>query len=147
MSSISTIYDTLRTQLATTLSSHTELNNPYVLEDEADIMFDAGWTIGLFEGENTNRNLCPKLSLSRNFTVTVTRRTFSPDRDITERVTAEKALFEDMISVIQDLQCMEDANISKIEYVSDNGLEFLLGDRFNILLIQATFNVEYFENL
>ena len=147
MSSISTIYDTLRSTLATTLPNHTELNNPYVLEDEADIMFDAGYTIGLFEGENTNRNLCPKLSVSRTFTITLSRRTFSPDRDITERVAAEKNLFEDHLLVVKALQCIEDDNISKIEYISDNGLEFLLGDRFNILLIQSTFTVEYFENL
>jgi hypothetical protein len=84
-------------------------------------------------------------TISRDFVVTLTKRMFLTNRDISNRILAEKALFEDQITLIKKLELATSQAISKIEFVSDNGLEFLEADRFGILVLQFVLRVEYFE--
>ena len=147
MGQISTVYDEIRSQISGVLTTHTELNNPYFIEDDADVNFDNGWCVGLGAADNTNRYVCNKLTVSRDFTFTLTKRVFAVDRDITKRITAEKALFEYQMDVLKVLDIYTSDVVVKMRYTSDNGLEFLDGDRFGILMLQTTINVEYFENL
>jgi hypothetical protein len=72
---------------------------------------------------------------------------FLTNRDITNRIIAEKALFEDQITLVKKFELATSSAISKIEYVSDNGLEFLEADRFGILVLQFVIRVEYFETI
>ena len=148
MSKISSIYDELRTLVGTQLSSHTELNNPYDITDDADTMFDKGWAVGLGPASNTQRQVGCNMSVARDFVVTITRRYFTPSRDIANRIAAEKLLFEDQLLVIKDIETNpSSSNIAKMVFIGDNGLEFLEGDRFGFIILQSTINVEYFEQL
>ena len=145
MSNVSTAYDELRALIPANLSGYTELNNPYVISDEVDLNFDKGYAVGLGAGINTKRLVSPYISIARDFTVTLTKRMFLTNRDITNRLLAEKALFEDQITLIKKFEIATSQAISKIEYVSDTGLEFLEADRFGILVLQFVVRIEYFE--
>jgi len=147
MSKISTVYDEIRALIPANLSGYTELNNPYTITDEADLNFDKGYAVGLGAGTNTNRLLSCAMSISRDFVLTLTKRMFLTNRDITNRIIAEKALFEDQITLVKKFELATSSAISKIEYVSDNGLEFLEADRFGILVLQFVVRVEYFETI
>ena len=146
MSDLSTSYDELRTKIAATLTDYTEINNPYLIEDEADVMYHLGWTIGLADSVNTNRTICNKITFGRDFIITMTKRYYAPSRDITARVTAEKTLFDDQITLLKELVVFTSDAIVKISYTNDSGINFLAGDRFGILQLDTTITLEYFES-
>ena len=141
------VYDALRSKISSTLTTHTELNNPYFLEDDADIMFDRAWALSIGPSTNTNRNICPLVTVGRDFVLTLTERYFAPSRDITARVTAEKTMFNYQLDILKEFADYTTTDIIKVEYISDNGLEFLEGDRFGFLVLQTLINVEYYENV
>jgi hypothetical protein len=145
-SKFSDVYNELRTQISTTLSTHTELNNPYFLEDDADVMFDQAWALSITSGVNTRRQGCPFITIGRDFVITLTQRYFSPSRDITARVEAENKMFNYQLDLLKVLVDYTSSNIIDIRYESDNGLEFLEGDRFGFLVLQTLVTVEYEEN-
>jgi hypothetical protein len=147
MSDISTIYDALLALIPTILTTHEELNNPYLLEDTSDIDMEKGWTLGFGPGENTQRLLGAQITYNRSFILTITRRSFGHLRDKALRITTEKLLFEDQKILINGIEKYTNASIENIIFVGDNGLEFLNGDRFGILLIQNNVSVEYFEDI
>ena len=95
-SDFSTSYDEIRTKIASVLGiTYTELNNPYFVEDEADIMLAKGWTLGIADSNNSNRTICNKITFRRDLVITMTKRYYAPSRDITARVTAEKEIIDD----------------------------------------------------
>ena len=147
MSNLATCYDEIRALIASTLSDYTELNNPYVIEDEADLMFDQGWTVGLADAINTNRKICNKITFGRDLVITMTKRYYAPSRDITARITAEKELFDDQKTLLGDLIVFTSSAVVKIAYTNDSGISFLAGDRFGILQLDTTITLEYFETL
>lgn len=150
MSNISTAYTAIRTVMAATLTQHTELANPYFISKEADLIFTKGWAVGLGPGFNTNRNVGCQLSIQRDFVITVTRKLFNTDRDISGRVTVEENLCEDHYLIIKALEQSPVLNastsgIAKILYVQDGGLEFIRTDRLDLIMFQLITSVEYFE--
>jgi len=146
MSDLSTAYDEIRAQIASTLPNYTELNNPYVIEDEADLMFYEGWTVGIADAANTNRTICNKITFGRDFIITMTKRYYAPSRDIAARTVAEKELFDDQITLLKDLVVFTSDAVVKIAYTNDSGVNFLAGDRFGILQLDTTITLEYFES-
>jgi hypothetical protein len=142
------VYDDLRTILSTVLSGRTELNNPYFIEDDSDIMFDNAWTVSVGAAQNTDRFVCGKATMRREFILTLANRYFAPSRDISARITAEKTIVNAQLDVIKYIEASpQTVNILQMRYEGDNGLEFLEGDRFGFLILQSTITVEYLENL
>ena len=146
MSAFSDVYDGLRTFIPTILTTHTELNNPYDIEDDSDIMYDKSWSLAIGPGENTKRILCNYVTVERDYTLVLTRRYFAPSRDIDARVAAEKLMFEDQMLVIKALvNEPQTASAEKISYNGDTGLQFIGGDRTGFLYLETSLLVEYFE--
>ena len=148
MSNISTIYDELLALVPTILTDHEQLNNPYFIDDETDIKFEKGWTLGFGPGQNTNREVGARFSWNRTFVLSISRRVFAHFRDYDQRITDEKLLLEDQKQLINGLEPYTSTAIANIRFVGDNGLEFLPGEggsRFGFLLIHNNVSVEYFE--
>lgn len=142
------VYDDVRTICQTVFSTRTELNNPYFVEDDADIMFDNAWTLSIGASTNSNRFICGKASMLRDFVVVLVNRYFAPSRDINARITAEKTIVNAQIDLIKYIEAQPQTdNIVQIRYDSDGGIEFLEGDRFGFLVLQTTIQVEYLETL
>lgn len=141
------VYDEIRTVCSTVYSDRVELNNPYFVEDDADIMFDSAWTVGIGNAENSNRTICANATVLRRFNVILTNRYTSPSRDIAARIAAEKKIVNAQLDLIKYLeQNPTTANTIRIKWVSDNGLEFLQGDRFGFFVLVNTIECEYFES-
>lgn len=150
MSNVSSIYDRLRTVMSTALPTHIELANPYVIDADADLNFEKGYAIGFADAINSNRFVGCKMSVTRDFVITITRQLFTTDRDIESRITTEKDLLEDHFTVIKEFENnpnLEDSSIVKAIFVQDGGLEFIRVERTDLLMIQSVFNIEYFEDL
>jgi len=159
MSAISQAYDAIETVVTTALPSASgwaQLINPYVPEANDDLTYEKAWGIAFGPGQNTNRQVGCDVSIQRSFTVTLCRKTYAgtlnrAPEQLSARKTAEKALFEDLKIIINDLEKSPTTNSSnpiiKTSYVTDSGLEFVRGDSQNLLMIRAEFQTEYFEVL
>lgn len=156
MSAISSAYDNLLTVVQAALPSHKELINPYVPEMNDELTYESAWGVAFQEGLNTNRVVGCEISIRRTMLVTICRKIFAgtlnrTSDSITRRRTAEKALFEDLYQVINDLEHSPTTNnsnpIIKTVYQADSGLEFVRTERHDLIMVRASFELEYFEHL
>jgi len=150
MSNISTAFDNFKTRLSTLLPSHVELTNPYSVEQNTEGALNQGYGVILGPGSNSKRLVGCKLSVVRSFNLVLTRKFYAQELNITGKETTAKDLFEDQKLVIADTEknpTIGSSAIAKIEYESDNGLEFVLTEADNYLKLETVFKVEYFETL
>lgn len=149
MSTISTIVDTIRTRLATVLPSHKKLKNNSNIILNDTLFLAQGQTLQVSSAFNTNRVLGCQLSLTRSVVVSITRQSYGTLRDDALRETTEKALLEDHYLVVKDLEKDPDLNstCARFVYVSDTGIQEIFIEELQFLMIQITFEFEYFENL
>ena len=81
--------------------------------------------------------------------ITLTRAVRGTDRDISARLTTEKALLEDHLTLIKDFEKDPtlDTSSAKVNYLSDNGINEVFTGAGHFLMIQLTYAIEYFEDL
>ena len=142
------VYDEIRTAISTLYSTKTEINNPYTLEENADIDMKDSWGIAIRAGSNSNRVLCGQATVKRNIEVSLLKRVAMPEKDVTARITGEKALFNDQLDMIKYFEgSPTTTNTVNVRFISDSGIEFLEGDRFGFLVLRSTLELEYVENV
>lgn len=148
---ISDAYDAIETAISGALTSHNELSNPYAPDESNDLMYDAVWGMAFADGINLKTLIGCQATLSRDFVVTIARKWQITKRDLSKRKTTEKQLFEDQFLVIKELELsptLQDSDaITKIEYESDGGLEFVRTGRTDLIMIRSVFNLVYLEEL
>lgn len=156
MSAISSAYDNLLTVVQAALPTHKELINPYAPELNDDLTYEAAWGVAFADGINTNRVVGCEISIQRSMLVTLCRKIKAgtlnrTTETITTRRTAEKNLFEDLYQVINDFENSPTVNnsnpIIKTVYEADSGLEFIRTERHDLIMVRASFRIEYFETL
>jgi hypothetical protein len=150
MSAVSDLYDGMVTILSATFSTPTykKLVNPYIPELNDTLSLARGY--GFFIGEKTSRRdkLGRHEGFEANIEIVQTIINRGTDRDVTIRETAEKLLLEDQYTII-DYFRLNTAPIAKvwdISYVSDAGLEFVLSEKQNYVMIRTTFRAIYSES-
>jgi len=150
MSVISTVYDTVDTHLGTLFSgTHKKFYDPRELGVNDTYALGRGYGFYLGPGNNTNRNISCKLSVQRELVVSLSIINRGTAKDISIRQTAEKQLLEDHFTLIKSFEqdpTLEDL-LAKLIYSGDNGIENVFTDRNNYLVIESSFDIEYFENL
>jgi hypothetical protein len=150
MSTISTFYDEFNALLVSKFgSTHQKLDNPYFPEDNNDLILKRGYGFSPTNGSNPKRLLDCFTSMTREITVTQTIINRGTERDTTIRETAEKQLLEDhrvlVNAVLSDTNLNE--TLARLEYVGDNGIEFIFGEKNNFLMIRSTYLIEYLEEV
>lgn len=149
MSAISTIFDTISTFLGSTFPGHKILVNPWSLEMNDNLSLNQGIGFYLGAGFNTKRIVGCQKSISRELVVKICRVQKGTDRDYSIRNETEKLLLEDqstLVSLLENDPTVSDL-VSKIEWDSDNGIEFVYPDRISYLFIEMRFTIEYLENI
>ena len=149
MSEISLIYDGIYSRLATLLSGHQKLPNPYNLAMNSEQFLDRGY--GVTIGPMVNQRLFQscKTAIQRQFGVVVTRSFIKRDFDTGPRETREKELLEDLALLYPDFynaNQLTATGASIKDFDSDNGVEFVFPDRENFIFINCTILINYFEN-
>lgn len=153
MTKISTVYDQLYTLLSAAFPNKSELVNPYELTDNDEQSlrdgFGIAWEIGT-DSEQIQKKL---LVIDREFIVVSTRVFFSTDLNTSPKKTAEKNLFEDQITIIKTLRSFVEqstnpaATVEDIQFLDDNGVEFVFNDAQRFLSLGTRFKMTYFESL
>lgn len=154
MATITQIYDAVESSITTALSGYQTLNNPYRLENNAEITFHTAYGIAVSDGSNLNGNeQSGHEQRTRNFVIHLTRRKFATSRDATARENTEKALLEDWTTLLNAWATnptlrnatVPNTGIQRAYYESDGGIEFVSLDksRDGILVISTVLTVEY----
>lgn len=156
MSNISTAYDDILSVIEGILPNHQQLINPYLPDLNDDLTFEKAWGFAFAEGVNTNLQLACRLSIDRTFRFTLTRKIFAGQLQrgvdaVTVRRNAEKQLFEDHYLVIKELEqnptITDSQVITKLVYQGDAGLEFVRTEMTNLIILNSTFVLTYFEEI
>lgn len=150
MSTISDIYNEVKSRVSAKLPTHKLLPDPYIVESNPETFLEKGYSIAIKDAQNTNKQLGCKISVQRNIEIVITRKFFSTDLNRDHLETREKDLLEDHALVIKDIEKDPSLGIAEtpmFTYVSDNGIETVFDDKSNFIKIVSTFSVEYFESL
>ena len=139
-------YSQIRTELETLFTTYNEVDNPYDDTQIANINAKTSFGITIGAGTNTTRRTCGRADIEREFNIILYRRINATRNDTATRITTEKALFEDLTSLIKRFE-VKIPNVTRARYASDSGVEFLDGDRYNYMKLNSIFLVEYSEDL
>lgn len=149
MSNVSTVYDNIITKIGTTISTYTRIPNPYEPSENPSLFMRKGYGVGFGAGRNTNRMVCDKVSISRAFTILLMNEVLTTEMNVSSRGSFEKSLLEDQFLLIQAFE--NDLTLSgacvKIAYSDDTGIQYVEGGSEKFILVETTFEVEYFESI
>lgn len=147
MSAITTIYDNALTLLAATFPDHQKMEQPYLPEMNDDMVLRRGYGITMGPAEHTNRAVDCYYSVRRSAFITLSVANHGTDRDAAIRETAEKLLMEDMVTLAKacDRDPALNQSCSYFRYSADSGVEFVVTDNDNFLMLRAEFSFEYLE--
>lgn len=149
MSNISDLYDEMVTRVSTVLSSHKRLTNPYKIEQNTKGILTLGWGIRLGPMVNSQRTMCPKISLDRDTIIIITRKFIAQETAVTIKADAEKNLMEDQLLVVKDL--CDNSNLSgvlgNVDFLSSSEIIQIFGDKDNFIALESTFKAEVFETI
>mgnify|MGYP007051599851 CR=1 FL=1 len=125
---ISKAFDDFKSLCASLLPDHKMLTNPYAAEQNTAAALALGFGLVLGAGENTHRTINCMMSLRRNFHLILTRKFYATELNIVGKEDAMKQLFEDqklIISYVEKNPTISSNSIAKIDFLSDNGIEFV----------------------
>lgn len=153
MSKITTIYDAVVTRLATVFptASGWERMTRSAVENNTDQILRQGYGFRIDQATNTRREVKPKVWIAREMTITIARQAYANDLDVVSRDNAIKALLEDQKSMLDSIEAdptLQNPNVlAHFTFVSDGGIQNVVGENEKFLKLECLFRFEYFENL
>lgn len=151
MSRITDVYNAIEARLVAVLPNHKRLPHPDLLELNTPQTLRQGYGILIGQGVNSVRETGCRVSIQRDFIVSITRESFQSDFVADKRETAEKTVYEDLKLVIEDVETDPKIGTSNVligaKYLSDAGTELVLIDKLSFIKVEAIIQVEYFEDI
>lgn len=145
MASISTIYDAIASQIATSLSSHVRLPNPYQVDSNTYIHLNKAYGIGIGSGRDTERYLGCKVTWEQNYTIVLVRKIISLPNNTDQHVVIEKAIISDWDILRKAFY--NNSTLGGIAYkstiLSHSGINFLDANLHKFLALEMDLVVEY----
>ena len=151
MSLLSSLIDAIDTRLAVILPSHHVLTDPYQINRNSELSLKQGYGLAINSGTNTNRQIGCALTIQRDITVTISRNFITREFDQATKETTYKNLIEDQLLVIKEFE--KDPSISytlgnkmtNFVFRNDSGIIPVFDGKFDYLMIQSVFSIEYYE--
>lgn len=148
MSGISDFYDQLFVILESLFPNKNELVDPENIEENDYFTLKDGYGVLVSSADNTNRVLDCQYSVNRSFIITITKAIESKENNTSERRRVTKLLLEEhcqLVSVFMKNETLGET-VTKYNWVSDGGVENIIRDKTNIVMIQLLVESEYIEN-
>jgi hypothetical protein len=149
MSTLSTAYDAIITKIESVLTSHERITNPYSLEQNSEKELTLGYGFAIGPALNSKREIgCNRYFVRRDMIISVTRKQFKKQLDVSGRSSVEKSLVEDFMSLVNSFEGFRNlgsVDVVNFEYQNDGGVEFVFGEKDNYVAIRGIFNLEYYE--
>lgn len=150
MSKITGVYDAFVARVKALLPNHLQLSDPYNFLKNTASEYRQGFGVRVGPGENTGEILSCNLILRQNFDLVITRLVTARETERDNKAVIEKSLLEDLFLIINDTESeptLASSSVLGADFVSHSGIEFVKGDRDDILSIIASFRIRYRENL
>ena len=151
MSKVSSLYDAIVTRVTAVLPSHKRLSDPYRFLKNKDSEKRQGWGLRVGAGQNPNQQLSCNIILRQQFTILVTRLVAGREIEPNKKAATEKQLLEDLFLIIDDFENDPTLATSGVvigaQYLSHNGIDFMEAERDDHMVIEASFDFRYQENL
>ena len=149
MSKVSDIHDNLVALVRSILTTHKELPNPYIPEENNELYLTKGFGVAVGPGNRTDRLISCKHSYQRDYVVLLTRKMEATDHQTSRRQTVAKDILDDHFAVMDALE--KDSTLSgeaiKAEFFSDSGIEFIEVDTSRYFIMSIDVTTEYLEDL
>jgi hypothetical protein len=147
MSAITGIHTAILGALATSLSGHKKMFNPYIPEMNDDLCLRKAYGMFMGPAENTNRAIDCYYSVRRSCFITLSLQNKGTEKDSAIRETAERELMEYMVTLAKAMEREPTLGglVSYFRYASDSGIEFVAKEHDNFLMIRTEFSFEYLE--
>lgn len=145
MGTISTIYDAINSVLASKLTGHTQLPNPYEVTTNTYLHLNNGYGIGVGPGQDTERYVGCLVTWEQVYSVILVRRIVTTQNNTTTREAIEKNLLEDwdILRKAFYLNNTLSGNVIKTTVTSHSGINFIDGDKLKFLGLEMQLVVEY----
>lgn len=148
MTKVADVRNRLHTLMGTVLPAYVKLADSYETADNANPIWEKGYSIGYSAAENVTDEWCNlgAMRIRRQFQVVITN-IYMPNMDADYREGLEDSLIDDQFAFIaaveKDPTLTGDAITSRFSF--DNGVEYLIGDQKQFIIIVMTITVDYYE--
>jgi hypothetical protein len=146
MSTINFIHDLMLQAIATALPTYKKLSNPYTTSDNAEVFLNNGYgvTIG---AASQKRVMTGSVGVERYFSFILTKECFATKNDEQRKADAALELANDQLAVMKafELDFTLGGKVLKIEYGSDEGVQFVQGQSEKFIELKTTVSVLYIE--
>ena len=149
MSAITNIYNVLETMIETALPTYSKIPNPYVVEDNPELLMETGYGLAIGPGNNTERLVGCKKTYEREFVIVLINEVTTTDTNLDQREALEKSIVEDHYKVFSAIEVDPDLGGYAVKGVllNDSGIQYLDTGIQKYILIEISVTAEYFENL
>lgn len=134
--------------MTTVFPAKWRLSDSQVVENNDEASLNDGWSVYIGAGTNTNRTMDCKYSLSREVSIVLTKAFYGGHKSTTILDTTSCLLLEELHTLIDyNLNNQITGTNIAFSYISDNGLERVFGESKTFIMLRASFQVEYFEDI
>lgn len=152
MSQPSLIYDAYLSLVDTELADYARIPNGLDIIGSGGILRCKGYAIIPTDGINTERLVGCKLSVIRNYTVSLVQQMTATVNNATSIDTIYKDLMEDALLVqtaVERSTVLNDSSngLGVSKFTDDSGVFFLAGEREKFIQLDMNFETEYFVSL
>lgn len=148
---ITAVYDAFVSTFTSVLPTYVQIPNVYDPGNNANLFLKRGYGVGIGPAVSTRnlRDLNCRMAIQRTVSVIMTRQLTASITDSTGIGSVVKDLLEDKYKIIESVEKNPTLGGAAVlaAFVSDGGIEYLTAGEAKYLLIEAQFDVEYFEAL
>ena len=151
MTKVSTFYDTFRAAIPVVLGSgYSEIPNVYFLESNPELLLRVGWGIR-FGGGSAVSGVLKETTDDQTWDVVLTRKVARLDSQVKPYVDETKNILEDALKLKKDMmnpdQLGIESSVWKIDYLTTSDIQFIQGDKFDIIFTAVSFSVTISEDI
>jgi len=150
MSKITDITNELHTVTAATLSDYILIPEAIDLVDNSSLYFEKGYTILISDTDPLQVTTKSILQQTRVFGISLVNQVNTTEHNAAGIQAAKLALMEDGFTILKELHYTNDTisgNAIDTNFVGDDGINFLEGDRNRFYLLTLIFEIKYRESL
>jgi len=148
MTAVADIRDRLNAIMLAVLPAYVKLADSYETSDNANPLFQKGYSIGYSSAENLTNEWCNlgQMRIRRQFQIVMVN-IYMPNMDADYREQLEDSLVDDQFAFISAVE--KDPTLTGMDvssrYSFDNGVEYLIDDSKQFIIVSMTITVDYFE--
>lgn len=141
------IRDALNSLVESALPNYVKLSDSYETIDNADLILKKGYSVGFGPAERASDEWCQGvIRIRRTYQIVLTN-IYLANCDADYRESLENDLMNDAFAVMAALErdpTLTGENTNSF-YVNDNGVEYLIDDRKQFIIVVMTASADYFE--